>query len=120
MNHGATRTSKTVLLRVMAENLSRIGVPVFTADATGDFSEFETLDLAESNSARGANADFVRGARWALLRVAAWLEATRFEADDEESQRAMDATKSLIAEHAKQAAAKYRSKKTAANLRSTK
>ena len=94
----------------------------FDADptATGDFSEFDTLDLAASKSARDASSDFAQGARWALLRVAAWLEKTRFVADDEVSQRAMDATKSLIAEHAKQAAASYRSKKIAANLRSTK
>ena len=88
--------------------------------ATGDFSEFDTLDLGASNSARDGSTDFVQGARWALLRVAAWLEKTRFVADDEVSQRAMDVTKSLIAEHARQAAANYRSKKIAAPMRSTK
>ena len=35
---GATGTGKTVTLRVMAENLSRIGVPVFMADVKGDLS----------------------------------------------------------------------------------
>src|SRR6266853_4636175 len=35
---GATGTGKTVTLQVMAENLSRIGVPVFAADVKGDLS----------------------------------------------------------------------------------
>jgi DNA helicase HerA-like ATPase len=35
---GATGTGKTVTLRVIAESLSRIGVPVFMADVKGDLS----------------------------------------------------------------------------------
>jgi DNA helicase HerA-like ATPase len=35
---GATGTGKTVTLRVIAENFSRIGVPVFMADVKGDLS----------------------------------------------------------------------------------
>jgi len=35
---GATGTGKTVTLRVIAEHLSRIGVPVFLADVKGDLS----------------------------------------------------------------------------------
>ena len=35
---GATGTGKTVTLRVLAEQFSRIGVPVFLADAKGDLS----------------------------------------------------------------------------------
>ena len=35
---GATGTGKTVTLRVLAENFSRIGVPVFMADVKGDLS----------------------------------------------------------------------------------
>src|SRR5512137_289761 len=35
---GATGTGKTVTLRVLAEKLSRIGVPVFMADVKGDLS----------------------------------------------------------------------------------
>ncbi len=35
---GATGTGKTVSLQVIAENLSRIGVPVFMADVKGDLS----------------------------------------------------------------------------------
>ena len=35
---GATGTGKTVTLKVIAESFSRIGVPVFLADAKGDVS----------------------------------------------------------------------------------
>jgi DNA double-strand break repair helicase HerA and related ATPase len=35
---GATGTGKTVTLRVLAENFSKIGVPVFMADVKGDLS----------------------------------------------------------------------------------
>jgi uncharacterized protein len=35
---GATGTGKTVTLHVMAEGLSREGVPVFAADIKGDLS----------------------------------------------------------------------------------
>jgi DNA helicase HerA-like ATPase len=35
---GATGTGKTVTLRLMAENFSRIGVPVFMADVKGDLA----------------------------------------------------------------------------------
>lgn len=35
---GATGTGKTVTLQVLAENFSRIGVPVFLSDAKGDLS----------------------------------------------------------------------------------
>lgn len=35
---GATGTGKTVTLQTMAENFSRIGVPVFLADVKGDLT----------------------------------------------------------------------------------
>ena len=35
---GATGTGKTVTLQVLAEGLSALGVPVFTADVKGDLS----------------------------------------------------------------------------------
>jgi DNA helicase HerA-like ATPase len=35
---GATGTGKTVTLRVMAEQFSKIGVPIFMADIKGDLS----------------------------------------------------------------------------------
>lgn len=44
---GATGTGKTVTLKVLAENFSRIGVPVFLADAKGDVS---SLAQAGTNS----------------------------------------------------------------------
>jgi hypothetical protein len=40
---GATGTGKTVTLRVMAEQFSRIGVPVFMADVKGDLSGIAKL-----------------------------------------------------------------------------
>ncbi|ANF82590.1 ATP-binding protein [Acinetobacter sp. NCu2D-2] len=44
---GATGTGKTVTLKVLAENFSRIGVPVFLADAKGDVSSL--AQAGESN-----------------------------------------------------------------------
>jgi len=44
---GATGTGKTVTLKVLAESFSRIGVPVFLADAKGDVS---SLSQAGSSS----------------------------------------------------------------------
>ena len=35
---GATGTGKTITLQTMAENFSRIGVPVFLADVKGDLT----------------------------------------------------------------------------------
>ena len=35
---GATGTGKTITLQTMAENFSRIGVPVFMADVKGDLT----------------------------------------------------------------------------------
>ena len=45
---GATGTGKTVTLKVMAESFSRIGVPVFLADAKGDVSSL--AKAGESNA----------------------------------------------------------------------
>jgi len=44
---GATGTGKTVTLKVLAESFSRIGVPVFLADAKGDVSSI--AKAGESN-----------------------------------------------------------------------
>ncbi|MFH1872032.1 MAG: helicase HerA-like domain-containing protein [Pseudomonadota bacterium] len=43
---GATGTGKTVTLQVMAEQLSRAGVPVFLADAKGDLSGLGVAGVA--------------------------------------------------------------------------
>ena len=45
---GATGTGKTVTLRVIAENLSSIGVPVFMADIKGDLSGIAKPGLENS------------------------------------------------------------------------
>jgi len=86
--------------------------------ATRDFSEMETFELIESDPTSSSSPEFAKGVRWGLLKVAAWLESTRFVAGDEASQRAMDTAKSLIAEHARQAAANYRPDITTAASRS--
>src|SRR5690606_148833 len=44
---GATGTGKTVTLKVLAESFSRLGVPVFLADAKGDVSSL--AKAGESN-----------------------------------------------------------------------
>lgn len=43
---GATGTGKTITLKVLAENFSRIGVPVFLADAKGDVSSIAKAGAA--------------------------------------------------------------------------
>ncbi len=43
---GATGTGKTVTLQVIAENLSRIGVPVFMADVKGDLAGVSQAGVA--------------------------------------------------------------------------
>jgi DNA helicase HerA-like ATPase len=45
---GATGTGKTVTLRVIAENFSHIGVPVFMADVKGDLSGIAQAAQADS------------------------------------------------------------------------
>lgn len=54
---------------------------------------------------------FIQGATWSLKRLAAWLETTNIVADDEQAQRAVDETKMLIADQARQAVATLRSQK---------
>lgn len=44
---GATGTGKSVTLRVLAEQFSRIGVPVFMADVKGDLSGIAAVGLLE-------------------------------------------------------------------------
>jgi hypothetical protein len=52
---GATGTGKTVSLQVMAENFSRIGVPVFMADVKGDLS-----GISQAGSATPKIADRIK------------------------------------------------------------
>ena len=53
---GATGTGKTVTLRVLAEQFSRIGVPVFLADIKGDLSGSAVAGGRQSQGG-GAGAD---------------------------------------------------------------
>src|SRR5262245_17762354 len=60
---GATGTGKTVTLRVIAEKLSSIGVPVFMADVKGDLSGIAALGqenpkITESASQLGIEDEF--------------------------------------------------------------
>lgn len=45
---GATGTGKTITLQVMAENFSRLGVPVFLADVKGDLSGISQPGVANA------------------------------------------------------------------------
>jgi len=49
---GATGTGKTVTLQTLAEQLSRIGVPVFMADVKGDLSGMAAAGGGELNGVR--------------------------------------------------------------------
>jgi DNA helicase HerA-like ATPase len=51
----ATGTGKTVTLKVMAENFSRIGVLVFLADAKGDVSSIAKAEVIIQNLMNGLN-----------------------------------------------------------------
>ena len=76
--------------------------------ATVDFDGSDTVSLHEENTKPDG---FYHGAVWSLKKLAAWLQTTNFVADDEASQRAVDNTKMLIAEQAKQAAANLQDRK---------
>ena len=51
---GATGTGKTVSLQVLAENFSRIGVPVFMADVKGDLTGISKAGDGNSQNRRAA------------------------------------------------------------------
>src|SRR5438445_5540825 len=58
---GATGTGKTVTLQVLAEGLSRAGVPVFAADIKGDLSGISMVGEAKEGlvtRAKGLGFDF--------------------------------------------------------------
>lgn len=74
--------------------------------ATVDFAESDTI--SDPSPADHASNEFNRGAAWSLKRLATWLEAANIVADDEVAQRAVDSTKMLIADQARQAAANLR------------
>ena len=76
--------------------------------ATADFADSDTVSIQRGLAKPEG---FFQGATWSLQRLAAWLETTNIVADNERTQRAVDATKALIAEQARQAADKFRSEK---------
>ena len=76
--------------------------------ATADFADSDTVSIQGELAQPEV---FLQGATWSLQRLAAWLETTNIVADDELAQRAVDATKALIAEQARHAADKFRSEK---------
>src|SRR5438034_7168804 len=58
---GATGTGKTVTLQVLAEGLSRAGVPVFAADVKGDLSGISAIGEAKETlvtRAKGLGFDY--------------------------------------------------------------
>jgi|GEM_PF-4507578 hypothetical protein len=76
--------------------------------ATADFADSDTVSV-EGELAKPEG--FFQGATWSLQKLASWLEKTNIVADDEPTQRAVDATKALIAEQARHAADKFRPEK---------
>jgi hypothetical protein len=76
-----------------------------------DFAESDTVS-DPSLADHACSDEFNRGAAWSLKRLAAWLDAANIVADDEAAQRAVDATKMLIAEQARQAAVNLRSEQS--------
>jgi hypothetical protein len=75
-----------------------------------------TVDFVKSVPAASVADDarregFIQGATWSLRKIAAWLETANIVANNEVAQRAVDATKALIADQARQAAAQLRAKK---------
>ena len=76
--------------------------------ATAEFADSDTVSI---EGELGKPEGFFQGATWSLQKLAAWLETTNIVADDELTQRTVDATKALIAEQAKHAADKFRSEK---------
>lgn len=79
--------------------------------ATVDFAGSDTISEPSLADDASSN-EFNRGAAWSLKRLAAWLETANIVADDEASQQAVDATKMLIADQARQAAANLRSEQS--------
>jgi hypothetical protein len=78
-----------------------------------DSNPNDTIDMSASDSLWGDDEqmtrdDFALGARWALRRLAEWLEKTTIVGDDEATQRGIDQAKMLIAAQAKQAAVDLR------------
>src|SRR3954463_7466576 len=69
---GATGTGKTVSLQVLAEHLSRIGVPVFLADVKGDLSGLGAAGSPSPKLSERLKAAGLDEPAWAAAPVAFW------------------------------------------------
>lgn len=69
---GATGTGKTVTLQVIAEALSRIGVPVFMADVKGDLSGMAKAGTASEKMRSRLGALGIDAPAWAACPVTFW------------------------------------------------
>jgi DNA helicase HerA-like ATPase len=69
---GATGTGKTVTLQRMAEGLSRIGVPVFTADVKGDLSGISQPGVEKASVTERVKALDIKDFKYAACPVAFW------------------------------------------------
>src|SRR5512132_423955 len=69
---GATGTGKTVTLQVLAEQFSRIGVPVFTADVKGDLSGIGAPGAMSPKLAQRIQQLGVNEPAWAACPVVFW------------------------------------------------
>ena len=69
---GATGTGKTVTLRVIAEGLSKIGVPVFMADVKGDLAGMALAGTDDPKILQRAHDLGVAGFAWRASPVVFW------------------------------------------------
>src|SRR5207248_5382162 len=69
---GATGTGKTVTLQVLADNFSRIGVPVFLADVKGDLTGLAAPGAATPKLRERLNATKVPEPVWQANPVVFW------------------------------------------------
>src|SRR5258705_10096714 len=69
---GATGTGKTVTLQVLAEHLSRIGVPVFLADVKGDLSGLAAAGSPSPKLRERLKATGLDEPAWAAAPVVFW------------------------------------------------
>ena len=69
---GATGTGKTVTLQVLAENFSRLGVPVFLADVKGDLSGLAAAGSASPKLRERLKTTGIAEPAWAATPVVFW------------------------------------------------
>jgi DNA helicase HerA-like ATPase len=69
---GATGTGKTVTLQVLAEHVSRIGVPVFLADVKGDLSGLAAPGSASPKLRERQKATGIAEPAWSATPVVFW------------------------------------------------